>query len=293
VGSTAASTIAAITSAAATTADISATGQGHFIGQLYGRPERLGIRTSTEVKTRAGGEDRRSGRPYRRRMSTITAPTSLAGPRDIAVPRGRLGLLFAAILVTSVSGFVLAVVSFAKPIGEGGDALPGYAALAPSRDYVWTFFTVAGVQLVVGAIAAAIATMLLARNRWGTIGGAIVWLGAALYGVGIGGWAAAYYFGSDPELAPNTATALVDRINDDAAHILVVPIAGAVLIGLGTLALAVALWRARTVPRWVPIVGALAAVATIVIPPDTIAGIVSEGASSVTTVAVGWYAWRR
>jgi len=46
------------------------------------------------------------------------------------------------------------------------------------------------------------------------------------------------------------------------------------------------------VPRWVPIVAALAAVATIVIPPDNPAGIVSEAASSVTTIAIGWYAWR-
>jgi hypothetical protein len=225
-------------------------------------------------------------------MSTITAPTPLAGPRDIAVPRGRLGLLFTAILVTSVSGFALSVVSFAKPIGEGGDALPGYAALAPHRGYVWAFFMIAGVQLVVGAIAAAIAAMLLARNRWGTIGGAVVWLGAALYGVGIGGWAAAYYFGTDPELAPNTATALIDRINDDTAHVLAVPVGGALLIGLGTLLLAVALWRARSVPRWIPIVGARAAFATIAIPPDPVAGMISEAASSATTIAVGWYAWR-
>jgi hypothetical protein len=135
--------------------------------------------------------------------------------------------------------------------------------------------------------------MLLARNRWGTIGGAVVWLGAALYGVGIGGWAAAYYFGTDPQLAPRTATALIDRINDDAAHVLAVPVGGALLVAVGVLLLTVGLWRARTVPRWVPIVGALTAVATIAIPPDTVAGMISEAASSVTTVAVGWYAWRR
>ena len=225
-------------------------------------------------------------------MSVATAtPHSHA----LAVPRtarnGRLALLFAAILATSVSALALSVVSFAKPIGEG-DGLPDYAGIAANRGYVWAFFAAAGVQLVIGACAAAIAAMLLAPNRWGTVGGSIVWLGAALYGVGIGGWAAAYYFGTDPALAPRTAAALIDRINDDTAHVLAVPVAGALLIGLGTLLLALALWRARSVPRWVPIVGALAAVATIVIPPDNPAGIVSETASSVTTIAIGWYAWR-
>jgi hypothetical protein len=222
-------------------------------------------------------------------MSATTLPIA----PSLTVPRaGRLGLLFAAIALTSVSALGLAVVSFAKPIGEGG-AMPDYAALASNRGYVWTFFTVAGVQLVIGATAAALAAMLLARNRWGTVGGSVVWLGSALYGVGIGGWAAAYYFGTDPALAPRTATALIDRVNDDTAHVLAVPIGGALLVGLGTLMLAVALWRARTVPRWVPIVGALAAVATIVLPPDTVAGIFGEGASSVSTIAIGWYAWRR
>jgi hypothetical protein len=224
-------------------------------------------------------------------MSTITAPTELVEPRPIAVPRGRLGLLFAALLATSTSAFVLSVVSFAKPIGEG--ELPDYAAIAAHRSYVWTFFAAAGVQLVIGATAAALAAMLLAPNRWGTVGGSVVWIGAALYGVGIGGWASAYYFGSDPTLAPRSAAALIDRMNDDAAHLLAIPIGGAVLIALGTLMLAVALWRARSVPRWVPIVGALTAVTAIIAAPDTVPGLLSEAASSATTIAIGWYAWRR
>jgi len=199
--------------------------------------------------------------------------------------------VFTAILVTSVSAFVLSVVSFAKPLGDGD--LPDYAALASHRSYVWTFFAAAGVQLVIGATVAAVAAMVLAPNRWGTVGGSMIWIGAALYGVGIGGWAAAYYFGSDPSLAPAAAVGLIDRINDDAGHLLAIPIGGALLIGLGTLVLAVALWRARSVPRWVPIVGALTAVATIVAPPDTVAGLVAEAASSATTIAIGWYAWRR
>ena len=73
---------------------------------------------------------------------------------------------------------------------------------------------------------------------------------------------------------------------------LAVPIGGALLVAIGSLVLAVALWRARTVPRWLPIAGALTAVATIVIPPSSALGLVAEAASSVTTVAVGWYAWQ-
>src|SRR6185436_9000201 len=114
-------------------------------------------------------------------MSAITTPIPRVETPGLALPGaargGRLGLVFAAILLTSVSAFVLSVVSFAKPLGD--DDLPDYAALAPHRSYVWTFFAAAGVQLVIGATVAAIAAMVLAPNRWGTVGGSIVWIGAA------------------------------------------------------------------------------------------------------------------
>jgi Domain of unknown function (DUF4386) len=208
----------------------------------------------------------------------------------------RMALLFAVILVTGVSAFAISAVSAAKPIGDG-DSLPGYAAIASQRGYVWAFFVVAGVQLVVGACAAALAAMFLARDRgarWATVGGSLVWLGAAVYGVGIGGWATLYYFGTDPAVLDGaTATRLIEHANDDTVRLLAVPIGGALLVGLGSLALSVALWRARTVPRWVPVVGAVGAVATIVLPPSGLAGLIAEAASSATTIAIGWYAWRR
>lgn len=227
--------------------------------------------------------------------SSVAVPQRHAVPRPRAATGGRLALLFAVILVTSISAFALALFSALKPIGHG-DALPGYAAVAPHRAYTWAFFVTAGVQLIVGACAAALAAWLLARERgarWATMGGSLVWLGAAFYGVGIGGWATLYWFATDPRtLAPATATRLFHDFNHDAAHMMAVPIGGAALIALGSLAIVVALWRARTVPRWVPIVGGLSAVATVVLPPNGAAGVVAEAASSISTIAIGWYALR-
>jgi hypothetical protein len=68
------------------------------------------------------------------------------------------------ILVPSLSEVALSVVSYAKPIGNG-DGLPDYASIAGMRGYVWGFFIVAGVQLIVGACAAALAAWLLAPWR--------------------------------------------------------------------------------------------------------------------------------
>jgi hypothetical protein len=231
-------------------------------------------------------------------LEVTVSAASVAVPRPAArrvAPPGRLALLFAAILVTSVTSVALAVVSAVKPIGPGGDALPGFAAVSPLRGYAWGFFTFAGVQMVVGICAATLAIWLLtpARGaRWATVGGALVWLGAAAYAVGIGGWAAVYYFGSDPRLG-RAGAGLIDRFNHDGAHMMAVPIGGALLVTVGVLLLAVALWRARSVPRWIPVLGALSSLATMVLPPDTAAGILAEAASSATTIPIGWYAWRR
>jgi hypothetical protein len=228
---------------------------------------------------------------------SVASPAVLPEPRVGRVtPRGgRIGLLFGVIVATSLSAFALSVVSFAKPIGEG-DGLPGYAAIVPERSYVWAFFVIAAVQLIVGASAAALAVLLLvpARGgRWATIGASLVWVGAAVYGVGIGGWAAVYFYGSDPgALDPAIATRLIDHVNDDGIRMMAVPFGGALLVALGSLLLAVALWRARTVPRWLPIAGALSTLVTIVIPPSSALGLLGEAASSATTVAIGFYAWQ-
>jgi hypothetical protein len=228
--------------------------------------------------------------------SSVALPQASAARRSRVAGDRRLALLFAVILATSLSAFALSFASFVKPIGDS-DGLPGYAAIASHRSYVWAFFVIAGVQLIIGASAAALAALFLAPDRgarWATVGAGLVWIGAAIYGVGIGGWATVYYFATDPAtLGSATAQRLVDHINDDVARMLAVPIGGALLVAVGSLLLAVALWRACTVPRWVPIIGAVSTVITVLAAPSGIVGLVGEAASSASTIAIGWYAWRR
>ena len=228
--------------------------------------------------------------------SSVAVPQRHAVPRPRAATGGRLALLFAVILVTSVSAFALSLLCYLHPIGDG-DGLPGYAAVAPHRAYAWAFFVIAGVQLIVGACAAALAAWSSRRARgarWATVGGALIWLGAAVYGVGIGGWATVYYVRERPADARHRDRDAARRPRQPRhrATCCAVPIGGAVLIALGASCLSVGLWRARTVPRWVPIVGGLSAVATVVLPPNGAAGVVAEAASSISTIAIGWYALR-
>lgn len=208
--------------------------------------------------------------------------------------RGRMAVLFAVIVATSVGAFVLSLVSYVWPIGKS--TFPTFAELSDHRSYVWAFFVVAGVQLVIGVSAAAIAGLVLtpARgSRLGTAGAVLLFLGAAAYGVGIGGWATVYWFGTDTTaLDPAAATRLIHEANHDAAHMLLIPIAGAVIVALGSLVLSAGIWRAATVPRTVNILSALSTVATVVLEPDTVFGLSAELVSSLTTIALGWYALR-
>jgi hypothetical protein len=230
--------------------------------------------------------------------SAIDAGAASAVPgtsRPVTLSRHRLAVLFAVILATSVIAFGLALVSYLRPMGDG-DGLPGYSDVAPMRGFAWTFFVVSGVQLVIGVCAAALAGWILtpARgSRWGTVGGAMIWLGAAVYAVGVGGWATIYYYATDPTvLDRRTGTALVNHINHDTARMLGFPISGAVVVLLGSFVLLVGLWRAGSVPRWVVVLNVLAGVVTTVIAPGTPVGVIAEGLSSIGTIMIGWYVWK-
>jgi hypothetical protein len=49
---------------------------------------------------------------------------------------------------------------------------------------------------------------------------------------------------------------------------------------------------ARSVPRWLPVLGAITGLAVLAVRPDTIGGVVAEAASAATSITVGWYAWK-
>jgi hypothetical protein len=227
--------------------------------------------------------------------ATSTVPEFAPVTSEQRAPNARLFVLFLVIAVTSIVAVALAVVSYAKPMG--GSDLPTYDAIASNRGYVWGFFQVAGVNLVVDVWAAAIAGWILTTARRGrlagTIGGCLSGLGAALYGVGVGGWAVGYYLAADrATLGATKAAALVAAANHDTTHVLLVPISGAAMIAIGGIVLVIGVWRARTMPRWILALSILSGIAGFLLPPDTIVGILGEAVSSATTIAVGWYAWR-
>lgn len=69
-------------------------------------------------------------------------------------------------------------------------------------------------------------------------------------------------------------------------------IPGGLLVMVGTVSVAVGLWRAGTVPRWVPILLA-SLVLTLFLPTRGPVGLVSEAPHSLASIAVAWFLWRR
>jgi hypothetical protein len=115
-----------------------------------------------------------------------------------------------------------------------------------------------------------------------------MWIGTALYAVGGAGWAAAYYFATAPGVDPS----VIDRINDDSAHLFGVMIPGALLVALGTVIQAVGLWRSHAVPRWIPLFW-LTIVATFVVPGNGIAGLLTAVPMTAASLGTAYYAWRQ
>jgi hypothetical protein len=202
----------------------------------------------------------------------------------------RFAILFATIVATSLGGLVVAL---HFPTEAEGFT---YATVAQHPRAFWWFLLAAGINLAVGVTALAVAGTSLARKRgvaWATLGGALMWLGAGLYAVGIGNWAGTFVTATNPVLDEAMSRALVDAANTDGLHMWAAPGGGAGLVAVGTVLLAVGLWRARSVPRWVPTVAAVSIIASLLMPTAGLLGLIVEGPIAASSIAIGWYAWRR
>ena len=204
---------------------------------------------------------------------------------------GRLavGVLAAVLLLTSIGGIAI---SLWYPDGTDGDRY-SYSQIQDIQSAWWGWHIFAGVNIVLGVCASALAGWLLVRSRGAIlsiVGGSVMCLGAALYGVGLGSLASVFYFTVEPA-ALDTADGekLLDYAQDHFARLYGPLLAGAILVALGTIILAVALWRARTVPRWVPIL--LATVPVTFVAANGIIGVLAALPLTIGTVALGWYAF--
>ncbi|WP_433161638.1 hypothetical protein [Kribbella sp. CA-247076] len=217
-------------------------------------------------------------------MTTQTAPSPTATDHVTQRRIGIVALVLALTAIVAVPGGLL------WPQPAAGGETYAYGDIQPVRDLWWGLLVTLSAALVLNVPAQALLTTMLVRRRgaaWATTGAVVMWIGTALYAVGGAGWAAAYYFATAPGVDPT----VIERINDDAAHVFGLMIPGALLVAVGTVIQVVGLWRSHAVPRWIPLLW-LTIVATFVVPGNGLAGLLTALPMTAASLGTAYYAWR-
>ena len=168
------------------------------------------------------------------------------------------------------------------------------AEIAPDRDLWWGVLMALAVLLSLSVPLQALATMLLVRARgsgWATIGGVLMWVGAVVHAAGLAGWAAAYFFPTDPAVGAAAGRTVVEAANADEAHLVALVPIGMGLVVVGTLLQCVGLFRARVVPTWLP-VAALFVTLTFVVPGYGAASLIASLPMAAAALGFAYYAVR-
>jgi hypothetical protein len=221
-------------------------------------------------------------------MSTETVQVA---PVSDPVTRRRVGFVGLVLAITSVIALPGGLL---WPAPSGGGETYTFADIQPLRDRWWILLVFLAANLILNVPAQALATVILVRRRgaaWATVGGAVMWIGTALYAVGVGGWAAAYYFATDPAVGQPAGTAMMDAIGNDMPHVLGGLIVGSMMVAVGTVIQAVGLWRSHAVPRWIPLLW-LTIIATFIIPGNGAAGLITAVPMIAASIGTAYYAWR-
>ena len=198
-------------------------------------------------------------------------------------------------VVLGITAVLAAVGGVFWPEPEGGGETYLYSDIAPDRD-LW-FLLLGGLTIngIVTVTLQALATMFLIRERghvWATVGGALMWVGIAVQGTGVAGWASAYFYPTDSSVDKAVGSAVIEAANDDQAHLFGLLGVGAVLVIVGSVLQAVAMFRAKVVPVWVPI-GTLFAIITLLVPGNGVLGLITSLPMAAAAIALGYYALRR
>jgi hypothetical protein len=143
--------------------------------------------------------------------------------------------------------------------------------------------------------AQAIAVLTIVRTRGAkaaTWGAALMWVGAMMETVGLAGFVSAYFYPSDPSVPHAAGVAAYQAIANDHLHLLVIQLPGHLLLTVGVVVQAVALFRSHAVPRWVPVL-TLWLLVTYFTPGSHVIGLVASVPLAVASAAVAYFAWNR
>jgi hypothetical protein len=225
-------------------------------------------------------------------MSTVTPPAASL-PTVSAAPTGvsrvRAGIVSAVLTLGAVA---VAVLVLWQPWGER-DRL-GYADIAPHRDAGWLGSIIDGLGIAAIGIALGLAVCMLARARGSAlanIGAVLTAFGGVAFCAGIVSFGSFAWYATDIGAIPaDSGAALMSHIEDNPGHMMGLQMAGFLLFTLGSILLMAALWRARSVPRWLPIGYLVLTVAVFVL--GGVALNIVQAVQMLSLVVVAFYALR-
>jgi hypothetical protein len=216
-----------------------------------------------------------------------------AAPARTIAPAGT-GRARAAIVSAflALGAVVAAIVVLWQPWGER-DKL-SYADLAPHADAAWLGTVVDGLAMAAIGVTLGLAVCRLAPARGytlATIGAVVTGIGGVAFAGGMVAFGTLAWYATNTDAVPaDDGAALMTYVESNPGHAIGLQMAGFLLYTIGALVLMGALWRARSVPRWLPIAYLVLTVALFVL--DGVALNVVQSIQTLSLVAVAYYAWR-
>jgi hypothetical protein len=218
-------------------------------------------------------------------IAGLTVATSEPMPR-----RASLGRAHSVAAVLVVGAFTSAAFGIWHPAPGGGGF--GYDVIAPIRTSWWAWHLFGGLGVAAAAIAVGLAVCLLVPARgatWATFGALLTAPGGLAFYGGIAAEGVLGAYATDPAALPaESGTTLLTFVDGNFEPVGALLIPGCVLLTLGPVLLAVALWRSRAVPRWLPVVFTLTNVTGFPLSTGAVADAV-DSAFAATLVAIAWF----
>ncbi len=186
-------------------------------------------------------------------MTTRHSPTTALDFAPSTVPSGSRTTLVATALAVGAAAVASVLLWHPWPVRDRF----GYGDIAPIRDGMWTGIVIDALAFGVLGIALSLVVCMLARSRgavWATVGAVVTSLGGIAFAMGAFAFGSLAWYATDTTAIPvETGTEFLKYAVDNPQHGMVLQMAGFLLFTLGSIALFIALIRARTVPVWLPI----------------------------------------
>jgi hypothetical protein len=198
-------------------------------------------------------------------------------------------------VVLALTGIASIPIGLLWPGGSNSGTVLKVDDVQSYRQTWWVLIMSGAVLTTLNVPAQAIAVLTLVREKGAkaaTWGAGLMWVGAMMQAVGLAGFAAAYFYPSDPSVSHDAGAAVFSSIAQDHAHLLAIQLPGHLLSTIGIVVQAVALFRSKAVPAWVPIVS-LSILVTYVIPGSHVIGLVTQLPLAATCLGLAYYARRR